>query len=54
MDYEGCRATAGFALADETAVETELVGGRHADAEDGRLAVHRDTARANPVFGLPS
>jgi len=48
-----CRgAAARLALANEAAIETQLVGGRHADAEYRGRTVNGDAPCSNPILYL--
>jgi hypothetical protein len=43
---------AGLALADETTVKTQLVGGRDTDTKDRRLTIDGDAPCPNPILDL--
>jgi hypothetical protein len=45
-------AAARLALADEAAIKAQLVGGQHAHAQHGGLAIDCNPAGADPVFSL--
>jgi hypothetical protein len=52
MDQKDAGRTAHFSLANQASVKTYPIGGSNTDAENRRLAVYRNAARADPVFHL--
>ena len=52
MDEKHARCAAGVSLANQTAVEADVVGRSHSHAENRRFTVDCDSPSANPLFNL--